>query len=192
MSHAEVVARLRAGLAGRPGARLQLAAHRASAVAVPLLERDGATHLVLTLRTPHLRAHSGQVSFPGGACDAGEALATTARRECFEELGLPPEHLAELGVLDDVPTPSGFIITPVVCELGGGPPLYRPNPAEVAEVFEAPLAAFADPAQAEDLGERVYLGVTYRMRAYHVAGHRVWGATARIVEQLVAVLGRAA
>jgi hypothetical protein len=93
-------------------------------------------------------------------------------------------------MLDDVPTPSGFVITPVVGVLTS-PCDYQPNPHEVAQVFEAPLATFADRDAAEDMGERENWGVRYRLRAYPYQSHRIWGATARVLESLFDVLAAA-
>jgi len=80
------------------------------------------------------------------------------------------------------------VITPVVAALGADDALYRPNPTEVAAMFEAPLALFVDRAAAEFLGEREWRGTKYTLRAYPFGEHRIWGATARILEGLVDAL----
>lgn len=182
--HALVMARLRAHLASHAPRRLVVDGHRHAAVAVLLCDRAGVTHVTLTLRSPSLRAHSGQVSFPGGACDAGdESCVATAVRESREEIGIDAGALDIIGVLDDDLTTSRFVITPVVAELCGQPG-YAPNPGEVDQIFEAPLAAFCDPARAEDQGERVVAGVVQHLRAYRWGEHRIFGATARILERV--------
>src|SRR5262249_29823872 len=131
---------------------------------------------------------AGQVAFPGGKLDDEDADASAcALREAAEELGLASGVAEILGGLDDVPTPTGFVITPIVALLASSPRL-SPNPAEVAATFYAPLATLRDPAALEVRGVREFLGVTYEMLAYHVDGHLIWGATARMVKQLLDLL----
>jgi hypothetical protein len=96
---------------------------------------------------------------------------------------VPPDAVSVIGELDDIVTSSGYAVTPVVGELIR-PVGYRPNPAEVASVFEAPAALFADPSAAEQMGERTFRGHTYAIRAYRWRSHRIWGATARAMEAL--------
>jgi 8-oxo-dGTP pyrophosphatase MutT (NUDIX family) len=188
-AHVVAIERLRQQLAGRVPQTCSIAGHVPAAVAVLLVNRGDVPHVPFTLRSTALPKHSGQISFPGGKLDPQDAsLAACAVREAEEELGILPQHVTVLGELDDVPTPTGFTIRPVVCELNPQGALYRPNPGEVAEVFETPLTAFREHSIREDLGEREFAGIRYRMHAYHVAGHRIWGATARMVEQLMELL----
>lgn len=164
---------------------------RPAAVLVPLVPRAGATHLVFTLRSDDLPTHSGQVSFPGGKVDEGDAdHVAAALREAEEEVGLTPEHVEVLGFLDDVVTPSGFVIRPVVglvAEAG----VLRAASGEVAETFELPLAALAAPGVFRDLGDVERAGRTYRLVAFDLAGRNIWGATARVVAQLLELVGSA-
>jgi 8-oxo-dGTP pyrophosphatase MutT (NUDIX family) len=184
VTHQELVARVEDRLAGRARRQLVLDGYRPAAVAVLLCDRSGVTHVPLIVRPSEMRAHSGQIALPGGVRDECDAsFAACALREAEEELGIPPSAARVLGSLDDVPTPTGFVITPVVAELALAIE-YRPNPAEVSAVFEAPLDTFADPTTAEDMGEREHFGVRYRLRAYRFADHRIWGATARVLEAL--------
>ena len=194
-SHDQTIEVLRSCVAG-PGARRRrvlapegpLEGYRPAAVALLLRNHGGWPQLPLIVRASGLSAHSGQIALPGGVRDPDdESFAACARRETWEELGVAGDRIDVIGMLDDVPTPTGFIITPVVAELRGAVE-YRANPAEVSEVFEAPLAAFADPSAAEDLGERRTWGLAYRVRAYSFGGHRIWGATARVLESLHEVL----
>lgn len=151
----------------------------------------GEARVVLTERTDRGGPHGGEVSFPGGAvepADAGPVAA--ALREAAEEIGLDPEAagVTVLGELEPVVVAvSGYRITPVVAAAGRRPS-YRPAPAEVAAIFEAPLEAFVPGAPIEiverDLGER-----RIRYGAYPVGGRLVWGATARILGQLGALVG---
>jgi len=185
---ADAVARLHHCLERRTRAHVHVDGFRHAAVAIALVDRGGQPFVPLTVRAAHLRHHSGQVSLPGGACDDDDdSDVATAARELEEELGIDRAHVRPLGLLDDCATPSGYVITPVVFELDVEP-VYRENREEVAEIFEAPLALFADPNAAEDMGERSFRGVSYQLFAYPYRGHRIWGATARILRNLAACL----
>ena len=184
-SHRARIEELARRLAGGQRRALALDGHRPAAVLLGLIERDDTSMVPFIVRPAAMRAHSGQIALPGGVRDPGDpSFEATAMREAHEELGITPDQVRVLGLLDDVPTPTGFVITPVVAEIVG-PCCYVPNPAEVDEVFEAPLDAFADPSRAEDLGERQAWGITYQLRAYPWGQHRIWGATARILELLL-------
>jgi 8-oxo-dGTP pyrophosphatase MutT (NUDIX family) len=104
---------------------------RAAAVALVVVEHDGEPGIVLTKRSSRLRAHAGQWALPGGRLDAGESYADAALRELHEELGLLVGAVDVVGLLDDYPTRSGYVITPVVVWAGPDAAL-TPNPAEVA------------------------------------------------------------
>jgi 8-oxo-dGTP pyrophosphatase MutT (NUDIX family) len=113
---------------------------RPAAVAVTLVADEAARAcFVLTRRAEGLRAHARQWALPGGRIDPGESPARAALRELEEELGLALDEGAVLGLLDDYPTRSGFLITPVVV-WGGARVTLTPNPAEVARVYRVPLA----------------------------------------------------
>jgi len=184
VTHRELVARVEQALAKHERGEMSIRDYRPAAVALLLRDRGGVTHVPLIVRPSEMRAHSGQIALPGGVrddCDV--SFAACALREAEEELGIPPRAVRVLGTLDDVPTPTGFVITPVVAELVEAVD-YRPNPAEVSAVFEAPLDTFADQAAAEDMGEREHWGIKYRLHAYRFGEHRIWGATARVLEAL--------
>lgn len=188
LHHRALIGEIRRRLPARQRRVLRLDGYRPAAVALLLREHDGASFVPFIVRPTGMRSHAGQIALPGGVRDEGDgSFADCARRETFEELGLPVEDVQVLGLLDDVPTPTGFVITPAVAELVG-PADYRPNPAEVAAVFEAPLAAFADPALAEDMGVREHNGVRYHLRSYPYGEHRIWGATARVLDGLFEAL----
>jgi 8-oxo-dGTP pyrophosphatase MutT (NUDIX family) len=117
---------------------------RAAAVALALVPgEDARPCFVLTRRAPKLRAHGGQWALPGGRLDAGETPETAALRELAEEVGLRVPPASVLGRLDDYPTRSGFVITPVVIFCGEA--VLAPNPHEVAAVYRVPLAELDRP-----------------------------------------------
>jgi 8-oxo-dGTP pyrophosphatase MutT (NUDIX family) len=112
----------------------------AVAIALTGVEDTGETAFLLTRRASSLRAHRAQWALPGGRCDAGETQVQSALRELREELGLDLGEDAVLGLLDDYPTRSGYLITPVVVWAAGGAAIV-PNPQEVASVHRSGLAA---------------------------------------------------
>ncbi len=146
--------------------------------------------LVFTVRTDHLQSHAGQVAFPGGGMDPGDASAlATALRESEEEIGLDRALVTPLGYLDNFETISGYRITPVVARIAAHAQLHA-APAEVAEVFEVPLAFFLEPA---NLRRYVmdYRGHRREMVEFVHGRHRIWGATAAILQNLLTRMGRA-
>jgi 8-oxo-dGTP pyrophosphatase MutT (NUDIX family) len=188
MNSMELPDRIRRSLAGFPAQTFTMSGFRRAAVLVPLVERRGAVTVVFTVRSQSLPSHAGQISFPGGQPEAGEQHAReTALRESQEELGILPDCVDILGELDQVVVPSGFIISPVVGWLQQPAP-FKPQAGEVDDYFEVPLGELSDPAHFQDAGVVEHDGREYRLPEYRVAGRRVWGATARIVEQLLAAL----
>lgn len=143
--------------------------------------------LVLTRRTDSVDSHRGQISFPGGSQDPGEDAIAAALREGWEELGIIPERLEVIGALSPLYIPpSGFCVYPTVA-LAAARPDFIPNPAEVAEVIEAPLALLLAPdTRREELWE--IRGATVRVPFYAVGPHKVWGATAMVLCELLALL----
>lgn len=159
--------------------------------AVLLGFREGADpHLILTVRNGHLHAHAGQVAFPGGRSEPDDAGAlATALRESREEVGLDPALVMPLGYLDCLETISGYCVTPVVGIVAAQARL-RPAPAEVAEVFEVPLGFFLDPANRQRRTVE-YHGYRRDMLEFVHDGHRIWGATAAILLNLLKRMGHA-
>jgi 8-oxo-dGTP pyrophosphatase MutT (NUDIX family) len=168
-----------------------------AAVLVPLVMRNELT-LLLTERTTNLSTHSGQVAFPGGRTDESDVDATdTALREAHEEIGLPRDHVEVLGTLPIYVTGTAYIITPVVALVKPGFAL-RPNPGEVADVFEVPLAYLMNPANHRrhdfefDGVLRQWLSMPYLERpgitgsAGDADGKEryIWGATAGMLRNL--------
>lgn len=160
---------------------------RPAAVLVPLVDRPDGLTVLLTRRTEHLAHHAGQVSFPGGRLeDDDDGPVACALREAEEEIGLPPACVDVLGFLDDYVTVTDFRIVPVV-GLVSPPFTLRPDPFEVAEAFEVPLAFLLDPAN----HERRERSVDGRARSYYAmpyGRHFIWGATAGMLINLHRVL----
>lgn len=159
---------------------------RNAAVLVPIVWHEAAPSILLTLRAADLSAHAGQVAFPGGRLEKGETAEAAALREAAEEVGLDPRLPVIAGHLPDHFTGTGFRVTPVVAFLD--PPLtLTPDPGEVAEIFELPLATVLDPAAPE----RRRAEFRGRMREFWVwphERHHVWGATAQMLVSLARVL----
>jgi 8-oxo-dGTP pyrophosphatase MutT (NUDIX family) len=172
-------------LSPRPDPRLPRGAP--AAVAVPLLDLEHPA-LLFTRRTDEVRHHKGEISFPGGAMQPEDPdLLATALRETEEELGLPGSVVEVLGALPLLETfVSGFVVVPFVVRLPERPEL-RPNPREVAEVLELDLAGLA---AAERLVERRWRGTSFQTFVYEVDGYVVWGATGRILHELLESLRR--
>jgi 8-oxo-dGTP pyrophosphatase MutT (NUDIX family) len=159
--------------------------HRAG-VLVPLLPTLDGVSVLLTVRTDSVETHKGQISFPGGMMDKRDKDAIdTALRESTEEIGLKSEDVEVLGLLDDTVVPSRFIITPVVGHIHTKP-LGKRSEIEVAEVFEVPLAFFADDRNCERQ-ERKVDGRRFPLWFYHYNGKMIWGATAGVLRNLLAV-----
>jgi 8-oxo-dGTP pyrophosphatase MutT (NUDIX family) len=178
----------RPGRAYSPEPALAEVPLREAAVLVPLFGREGAPHLLFTQRPLTLRHHAGQISFPGGSRDPGDASALhTALRETEEELGLPPSQVEILGELDELPTITGFRIRPFVGVVAT-PFSLRPNPLEIEQVIEAPLTALLDPTK-QRVETHEVLGAMREIYFYDYGPHVIWGATARIVRNLFAVAG---
>jgi len=202
---AECIALLRQRLAGPlPGtaAQLQMAPEyrqtpeqlriegkpcREAGVLALLFPEQGRPHLLLVERPSHLKEHGGQIGFPGGRREPGETLPETALREAHEELGLPPEQIELLGALTPLYIPvSNFCVHPFVGTIAPLPELH-PCPEEVQAVLRVPLAALLDPASRRR--ERWTIrGRDVMVPFFEVDSHRIWGATAMMLAELLALL----
>ena len=183
-----------------------LGASRSYAVLVPLVEREDGLHLLFEVRAPQLR-QGGEVCFPGGRMEPGETVPGCALRETEEELSIPRSAVALLGRPDFICNQRGFLLQPVLGLVSPeGLAALRPSPAEVAEVFTAPLAFFREtepelwryelvPRVPEDFPyEPVGIPRDYpwnhgwvELPIWHYQGHAVWGMTARLVRDLIAL-----
>lgn len=170
-----------------PKARAELTP---AAVLVPVINRGGEPTVMFTQRTPHLKDHAGQISFPGGRKEPEDVdAAHTALRETEEETGLPRDRIEVLGRIPDYTTGTGFIVTPVVGWVES-PAAYAPDPFEVAEVFEVPLGFLLDPRNHRQ-ETALFKG---RMRTYYAMpwqGRYIWGATAGMLVSFYRVIAAA-
>ncbi len=166
----------------RPAASLTPAA-----VLVPLVNRAEGLTAMFTQRTGHLLHHAGQISFPGGHIDPGDKTPEeTALRETEEETGLDRRHVEIIGRLNQYLTRTGFSITPVVALVE--PPFeLNPDPNEVEEVFEVPLAFLLDPGN-HQRHSREFEGRSRTFYAMPYEGYFIWGATAGMLIDLYEVL----
>lgn len=157
---------------------------RGAAVLVAMVERDDDLRVLFTRRNEQLAQHAGQVSFPGGGVEPGDADAlATALRETREEIGIDAGLIEPIGYLDAFETISSYCITPVVAWLD---PDYQatPDPREVAQVFEVPLGFFLDPANRHALRMQ-YQGRVREISEFVYADQRIWGATAAMLLNLI-------
>lgn len=163
---------------------------RAASVLAPLVERGSGLNVVLTRRATRLAHHPGQVAFPGGKQEPGDADAEAAAlREAEEEIGLPRGAVQVLGAFDPHETVTHFLVTPFV-GLVTAPFTPRLDRSEVDEVFEVPLAFVLDPANLQ-VHRRMWNGRWRQYYAIPYGPHYIWGATARILKALADRLGGA-
>jgi 8-oxo-dGTP pyrophosphatase MutT (NUDIX family) len=171
---------------GDDGTEGRDAASTAAAVLIPVISHRELT-VLFTQRTPHLKSHAGQVSFPGGRVEPGDASTEfTALREAEEEIGLRPAAVEVLARLPDYRTRTGFRVTPVIGLLT--PPLELvPDPREVESVFEVPLAFLLDPRNRQRR-TREFQGLTVGYYVFEYQDRVIWGATAGMLVNLYRML----
>jgi len=158
-------------------------AQQEAAVLAPVVAREG-THLLFTKRADHLGEHPGQMSFPGGGREPGDAtLRETALREAREEIGLRPTEADVIGRLDDIYTVSSYAVRPFVARVPDR--AYEPDEREVAEIAVLPVPGLIDPANYESERRTHPEFGDVRVHFFRVSGYTVWGATAKILVQLL-------
>jgi len=164
-------------------------AARKAAVLLGLFDQQNETHLAFIRRASTLRAHSGEIAFPGGSVEPGDiSLAMTALREAREEIGLDPSRVEVLGTMRPIFTVvSNFLITPVVAYLPRGLGTLQLQASEVAEIILLPLQGLANPAIAHT-EEWMRDGRTRTVYFYDYGPYRIWGATARMLNALLELL----
>lgn len=154
-----------------------------AAVLIPLFMKDERLHLLMQRRTEKVDHHKGQIAFPGGRTDPEDSDAVaTALREAQEEMGLEPEDVQVLGLIDDIVTVTRFLVTPVV---GRIPDSYHfeQNRDEVEEILRVPWELFTRPPTSKRPVE--HAGLRYEVEYFPFDGYQIWGATARITQHLV-------
>lgn len=162
---------------------------RPAGVLIVLYPHFDALHFLLTRRTEDVENHKGQISLPGGAQEDGESLLDTALRETFEEVGIVVDPSCVLGQLSPVfIPPTRFLLTPYVAALPERP-AFAPMAREVAELIDVPVAALLDPS--------VIRRETWTLRDmevevpfFQIGPYKVWGATAMVLSEFAAVIGR--
>jgi 8-oxo-dGTP pyrophosphatase MutT (NUDIX family) len=158
-----------------------------AAVVVPLFNKEGSCHILFTRRTEEVKHHKGQISFPGGAFDEEDGdLRKTALRETFEEIGLKEKDVRIIGTLDDIVTSTKFVVTPFVGYFSYPYP-FRLSQREIDELIEVPLSFLFDPA-CFTAREPVEGGPREVVFTYQYGKHAIWGATARILKQFLALI----
>ncbi|MGB2713738.1 MAG: CoA pyrophosphatase [Vicinamibacterales bacterium] len=177
---------LRDALAAHEPRRIERDGVARAAVLIPIYCKDDVPHIILQVRTELVLHHKGQISFPGGAEDPGDTgLLMTALRETEEEIGLVEEDVEVWGQLDDLITISDFIVSPYVGLITRpGPYPFAPSGMEVADLLEVPLPHLVEPSTLNR--EPVpWRDVVAPPPSYSFGEHVIWGATARILGQLL-------
>ena len=159
----------------------------AAAVLIPIISREESLSVLLTERSPDLKHHAGQISFPGGRMDPQDRdIRATALREAQEEVGIDPAHVEIVGYLDPNPTVTGYAVTPVVALVELRQELII-DPLEVKAAFEVPLPFLLDEGN-EELSELEFAGVTVPIAEFNYGHYRIWGATAGMLIEFRKIL----
>ncbi len=154
----------------------------AAAVLIPIITREASLSVLLTERSPDLKHHAGQISFPGGRMDAADRdIRATALRETQEEVGIDPANVEIIGYLDPNPTVTGYAVTPVVALVDLQQELVI-DPLEVKSAFEVPLPFLLDEDNQQS-AEREFEGVMVPIAEFNFGQYRIWGATASMLIQ---------
>jgi len=182
--------RLRQALSQRRKRHIVDANRVPSAVLVPIYCKQGEYYILFTKRTGKVKAHKGQISFPGGAYQDGDrALVDTALRECAEEIGLTADKIEVLGELDDnITLSTDYVISPFVAIIPW-PHSLKVNQQEIEEIIEVPISALLDKNSLRQ-GTEIVDGKAVTIYFYHYQGKVIWGATARILNQFLDIFAR--
>jgi 8-oxo-dGTP pyrophosphatase MutT (NUDIX family) len=156
---------------------------REAAVLMPIFERNGTPHFLLTRRTHQVQTHKGQISFPGGMQHNDEDLQSTALRETFEEVGIAAEKLTILGRFHDYLSITGYRVSPYAAYLAT-PFTTKPQTSEVAEILEVPFHLFLDPARLR-VERALRQGIMRDIYFYTYGPHEIWGLTALIIKDFL-------
>jgi 8-oxo-dGTP pyrophosphatase MutT (NUDIX family) len=156
-----------------------------AAVLMPIFQREGEAHFLLTRRTEVVQTHKGQISFPGGMRDNNETLEQTALRETLEEVGIEPHQVEILGRFDDYLSSTDYRVTPFAGFIEW-PFVTKPQTTEVAEILLVPFSIFLDPGLLRT--ERMlHRGSMIDVYFYTFGIHQIWGLTARIIRDFLAL-----
>jgi len=154
-----------------------------AAVLIPIVERASGPHMILTVRAAHLPKHSGQVAFPGGKIESGDASpCQAALRETHEEIGIHPQHVELIGAIDSYQTVTAYRVLPVLGFVEDGFSIEMER-NEVADVFEVPLDFILDERN-HNIETRQFEGYQRYFYAMHYEGYYIWGATAGMIHNL--------
>jgi 8-oxo-dGTP pyrophosphatase MutT (NUDIX family) len=158
-----------------------------ASVLIPLFSRSGVAQILFTKRTEALRNHAGQISFPGGARDEADPTPLhAALRETHEELGIPPSQVEVLGLLDEIPTITHFRVLPFVGVIPSDF-AYVANLGEIDEIIEVPIAHLLKP-EVHRMQVQEVLGREREIYFYDYGRHVIWGATARMLRNLLQIV----
>jgi 8-oxo-dGTP pyrophosphatase MutT (NUDIX family) len=175
-------------LAQRTIRRVTDTQRRSAAVLIPCYVKNGQYHLLFIQRTDRVPDHKSQISFPGGACESiDKSLAETALREAEEEIGVKRKDVKVIGQLDDMATAgTNYVISPVVGFIPYPYP-FKVDEFETDEIIEVPIAALLDEKCMEE-GTALVDGRAVDSYFYHYGNKVIWGATARILKQFLAII----
>ncbi|HVE70742.1 MAG TPA: CoA pyrophosphatase [Thermoanaerobaculia bacterium] len=189
MFHDAALEQLRGLLSRRPAIEIVAPQHRRACVLIPLIRNRGGWSILFTQRSENLAAHSGQISFPGGAVESGETLEQAVVREAEEEVGIPPQSVELIGRLDDVITHSGFLVAPFVGVIHE-PVEYVMQESEVVEIFEVPIEALLDVGNPE-VRYVPFRGKEYPAYFYAYGRYEIWGLTGRMLKAFLDMVWQA-
>lgn len=173
-------------ITGRDRVVLSEKSLKPAAVLMPYFIKDGKEHLLLTVRSQQVPQHKGQIAFPGGRQEPGENLATTALRETEEEIGILPKNVALIGPTDDIVTITSYRVTPFLGKIPY-PYEFKRNPEEISKILLIPMEELlAD----ENITKNVVSSSIgeYPLYYFQWGSHVIWGATGRILANLLNVL----